>query len=216
MIFFRVIRMFFWAMMTRSGRFRMLWTIFRFCPGDYGMLIRARLLGPQLKSVGTDLTVREGVFIRNPQMISVGSHLGIGDNVFLQAGGGLEIGDHVILGPSVKIWTQNHQYADPETPIRLQGTDYGPVRIDDDVWIGTDTFIMPGTHLQRGCIVAANSVVSGRVYKEFSILAGNPARVIGFRNVARPNAGESKNGQNCQNGQNDLNGQNCQNEQNGD
>ena len=177
--------MFFWAMTSRIGRFRMFWAMFRFCPGDYGMLIRARLLGPQLKSVGTDLTVREGVFIRNPHMIKMGSHVGVGDHVFLQAGGGLEIGDHVILGPGVKIWTQNHQYEDPDTPVRLQGTDYGPVKIDDDVWIGTDTFVMPGAHLQRGCIVAANAVVAGRVYKEFSILAGNPARVIGFRNAPK-------------------------------
>jgi len=35
--------------------------------------------------------------------------------------------------------------------------------------------------MPKGCVISAGSIVGAKRYKEFSILAGNPARVIGFR-----------------------------------
>jgi acetyltransferase-like isoleucine patch superfamily enzyme len=180
---FRALSAFLRALTNSQGRFRLLWALFRFCPGDSGMIVRAKLLSRHLGAVGKNLGVLEGVFIRNPQNVRVGDNVAIGDHVFLQAGGGIDIGNDVLLGPGVKIWTQNHRFEDLNTPIRMQGYEYLKVVIGDDVWIGANAFIMPGAHLPKGCIVSAGAVVSGRAYKEYSILAGNPARVIGFRNV---------------------------------
>jgi len=42
---------------------------------------------------------------------------------------------------------------------------------------------LSGTHLGRGSVVAAGSVLSG-TYPEFSIIVGNPARAIGNRKNA--------------------------------
>jgi acetyltransferase-like isoleucine patch superfamily enzyme len=179
----RAFREFIRAMLTSQGRFRLLFAMFRFCPGEYGKIIRGKLLGRQLGAVGENLQVLEGVFVRNPQNIRCGDNVGIGDFVFLQAGGGLDIGHNVMFGPGAKVWTQNHRFDDPASPVAAQGYDYQKVTIGDDAWIGANAFIMPGAHLPRGCVVSAGAVVAGRTYKEFSILAGNPARVIGFRNA---------------------------------
>jgi acetyltransferase-like isoleucine patch superfamily enzyme len=182
---FRALWKFLCALTTSQGRFRLFWAMFRYCPGEYGMIVRVKLLSKQLGAVGSNLHVLEGVFIRNPQNIRLGNDVGIGDHVYLQAGGEIEIGNDVLLGPGAKIWTQNHRFDAPDTPFRLQGYDYRKVEIGDDVWIGANAFIMPGAHLPKGCIVSAGAVVAGRAYGEYSILAGNPARVIGFRNVLR-------------------------------
>lgn len=52
--------------------------------------------------------------------------------------------------------------------------------IGNDVWIGQGARILPGAHLGNGVIVGAGAVVGGQV-PAFSIVAGNPARVVRMR-----------------------------------
>ncbi|WP_433773043.1 CatB-related O-acetyltransferase [Bacillus wiedmannii] len=56
----------------------------------------------------------------------------------------------------------------------------GPVEIADDVWIGSRALILSGVHIGQGAIVAAGSVVTKNV-PPYSIVGGNPARVIKYR-----------------------------------
>lgn len=111
----------------------------------------------------------------------------VGDNVFfgvdsyIQATGGLEIGDNTLMGPGVKIWTQNHNYSDPDKLIRESGYSYMPVTIGRDVWIGANCFIMPGANIGDGCVISANSCVGAKNWPRYSVIAGNPSRKIGVR-----------------------------------
>lgn len=50
-------------------------------------------------------------------------------------------------------------------------------RIGNDVWIGDGAFIKAGTNIGTGAIVGMGSVVTKNV-EPYSIVAGNPARVI--------------------------------------
>ena len=52
--------------------------------------------------------------------------------------------------------------------------------VEEDVWIGARSTLLRGTHLGRGCIVGAGSVVRGSV-PPYAIVLGNPAKVIGFK-----------------------------------
>lgn len=49
--------------------------------------------------------------------------------------------------------------------------------VGHDVWIGTDAMILPGVTLGNGVIVGARAVVS-RDVPSWSVVAGNPARVV--------------------------------------
>ena len=49
--------------------------------------------------------------------------------------------------------------------------------IGNDVWIGTRATILPGTRLGDGVIVGAGAVVGGEI-PPYSIIGGNPARVL--------------------------------------
>ncbi|TAH24859.1 MAG: hypothetical protein EAZ07_08700 [Cytophagales bacterium] len=52
--------------------------------------------------------------------------------------------------------------------------------IGKDCWIGAGAIILPGVNLGDGTIVGAGSIVT-RSTENFSVVAGNPARLIKFR-----------------------------------
>ena len=53
----------------------------------------------------------------------------------------------------------------------------GDTVIENDVWIGQNAVILPGVHIGNGAVIGANSVV-GRDVKDYTIVIGNPARVL--------------------------------------
>ena len=61
--------------------------------------------------------------------------------------------------------------------MRKQGlTKPKPVIIEDDVWIGTKTILLPGVHIGKGAIIGAGSVVTKNI-PPYTIAVGNPAVV---------------------------------------
>jgi len=53
----------------------------------------------------------------------------------------------------------------------------GDTIIEDGVWIGMRSMIMPGVHIGEGAVIAANSVVTKNV-EPYTIVGGNPARPL--------------------------------------
>ncbi len=56
----------------------------------------------------------------------------------------------------------------------------GDTVIENDVWLGYDSLIMPGVHIGSGAIVAARSVVVSDV-PAYTVVGGNPAKPIRTR-----------------------------------
>ncbi|HKK19854.1 MAG TPA: acyltransferase, partial [candidate division Zixibacteria bacterium] len=150
---FRVARLFIRELFNGTQRFRFLFHLFRNFPGETGYLIRQHLLRRHLKEMGKGVAIAPGFKFWNIDGISLGNHVRLADDDYIQGGGGVTIGDHTILGPCVKIWSQNHSFSDPDTPILEQGYGYAPVTIGKHCWIGANAFIMPGVELGDGCIV---------------------------------------------------------------
>lgn len=53
-------------------------------------------------------------------------------------------------------------------------------RVGNDVWIGMDSIIRRGCSVGDGAVIGANSFVNKDV-PDFAIVAGSPAKVIGYR-----------------------------------
>lgn len=60
----------------------------------------------------------------------------------------------------------------------LEGED---IIIEEDVWLGANVTLLSGAHIGRGAIVGAGSVVRKCNVPPYSIVIGNPAKVVGFK-----------------------------------
>lgn len=90
-----------------------------------------------------------------------------------------------MMGPRVTILALNHEFSSVDVPMIRQGhAAPKPVIIGNDVWIGAQAIILPGVTVGDGAIVGAGAVVAKPV-APFTIVAGNPARVIGQRESGR-------------------------------
>lgn len=105
----------------------------------------------------------------------MGPHSVINQKCRLDNRGGLTIGTNVSISSEVCILTGDH---DPQSLI-FEGR-CKPVVIEDYVFIGTRTIILPGVTLGEGCIVGAGSIVTKNI-PAYQIAAGVPARLIGQR-----------------------------------
>lgn len=125
--------------------------------------------------------IQRGVIIRTyGANVRIGRNCTIGPYAIIYGGGPVYIGDAVRIGPHCVIVGGNHIYTDPETPIYQQGMRCVGIKISDDVWLGAGVKILDGVSVGKGAVVAAGSVVTKSV-NSFAIMAGVPARVIGYR-----------------------------------
>jgi len=114
-----------------------------------------------------------------PFYTDCGKNIKIGKNVFINAccrfqdQGGIEIGDGSLIGHNTTIATLNHDF-NPDKRANLHPS---PVKIGKNVWIGSDSTILPGVEIGDGAVIGAGSVVTKNVPAN-SIAVGSPARVI--------------------------------------
>lgn len=134
-------------------------------------------LGPFIfAKCGKKVIIRKNAYFGSGREIELGDYSEIGLNAYMTSD--IKIGRHVLMGPNVTILSLNHAFEDPDEPIHLQGTTgRRPVVIEDDVWIGTYSILLPGVLIGKGSVIGAGSVVT-RSLPPYSVAAGNPARVI--------------------------------------
>ncbi len=114
--------------------------------------------------------------------IVMGSHCYINPGCVFYSGNGIRFGNYVLLAPGVKVMPTNHAFESRSEPIRKQGfmPSKGGIVCEDDVWVGANSTLLDGTYIEEGAIIAAGSVVKGRVPR-YEIWGGVPARRIGVR-----------------------------------
>lgn len=119
--------------------------------------------------------------LQNRGNVRVGKNVVLGVRVILDAEGELIIGNNVTISRECMIYTHTHNIKEYKKSDNV--VECSQVVIEDDVWIGARAIILPSAKtIGRGAIVGAGSVVTKQV-EPFSIVAGNPAKVIGDRSI---------------------------------
>lgn len=131
-----------------------------------------KLLNP---SVRPSSTILMNVRFKGVKNITFDQNQVINQHATLDGRGGLVIGKNVDIAERAVIWSMSHDpNSDSHTTIKLKTI------ISDYAWIGADSIVLAGVCVGEGAVVGAGSVVT-RDVAPLSIVAGNPAKVIGMR-----------------------------------
>lgn len=135
-------------------------------------------------------SIGKGVHVDIDFHCEYGKHIFVGDKVIINMNctfvdnHRIDIGNNVLIAPNVQIYTATHS-----TDVRermawdwTEGDDIcntiaHPVRIEDGVWIGGGTIILPGVTIGENTVIGAGSVVT-RSIPANCVAVGNPCRVI--------------------------------------
>jgi virginiamycin A acetyltransferase len=111
--------------------------------------------------------------------VVIGENSYINSGCVIYSGHGVQIGRDVLIAANCTLAATNHAFDNPDRPIRLQGfqPSRGGIVIEDDVWIGANCVLLDGAHVGRSCVVAAGSVVRGRLAPGM-VHGGRPLRAI--------------------------------------
>jgi len=112
----------------------------------------ARFIGV---TIGENCNIHTKCWSSEPYLITIGNNVHITQNVRFQTHGG----SHVLRS----------KVPDFDS--------FGKIVVEDDVYIGAETQILPGVTIGKGSLIGAGSVVTKSIPRGI-VVAGNPARYI--------------------------------------
>ena len=114
--------------------------------------------------------------------VVIGADSYINSGCVLYSGNGITIAENVLIAANCTLAATNHSFQKLDLPIRMQGfqKSRGGIVIEQDVWIGANCVLLDGAHVGAGAVIAAGSIVRGRVEPN-TINAGSPLQCIGQR-----------------------------------
>ncbi len=133
---------------------------------------------PDRVRMGADCMVWRGVGAAaegDDAALNIGDRVQINRDVLLDMTGGLTLGDDVLVSEQAVIYTHDHGLDPRAAPVSL------PKIIACDVWIGVRAVVLPSCRMiGAGAVIGAGAIVT-RDVPAGAIVAGNPARIIGYR-----------------------------------
>ncbi|PIF44066.1 transferase family hexapeptide repeat protein [Chryseobacterium sp. 52] len=112
--------------------------------------------------------------VRSYQKIKKGIMCDPGDNpnIYIQANNGIIIGSNVGFGAGTSLISANHNHNDHSVH-----DECGPIVIGNNVFVGTNSVILPGVKIGDNVVIGAGSIVAKDIPSN-SIAVGNPCKVI--------------------------------------
>ena len=140
------------------------------CSEEYQTILKS-ILG----KMGKGTTILPSFWCDYGYNIEVGDYFFANHNLIITDGAKVTFGDHVFIAPNCTFTTATHAL-DPE--MRKEGIEVAlPIKVGNNVWIGTGAIILAGVEIGDGSIVGAGSVVTKSIPSNV-IAYGNPCKVI--------------------------------------
>ena len=113
--------------------------------------------------IGSKFRTRRNVELnaRGDAQISIGNDVFMNSGCIITARKKITIGEHTIFGPNVTIYDHDHQIDDGKILDNQFVAE--EVTIGKNVWVGAGSIILKGSCIEDNCVIAAGSVVKGRV-----------------------------------------------------
>lgn len=118
--------------------------------------IRRFLLRVFGAEVGDGVVIRSGTNISFPWRLTIGDHVWIGEDVTILSLANVTIESHCCISQRAFLCTGSHDFGKQTFDLITK-----PIAIGESSWVAACAFIGPGTTIESGTFVKANSVVSG-------------------------------------------------------
>jgi len=147
---------------------------------------RYQMLKEIFASVGTNVSVGDGILIGFGDNTYIGNNVSINLRCMLIDCNTITIGNDVLIAPGVQINTATHPVAmnerltqdwDPNSGEYRWRTYALPIKIGNGCWIGANATILAGVTIGDGAVVAAGAVVTQDVAPH-TLVGGVPAKFI--------------------------------------
>lgn len=167
---------------------RVLWSLaqhlFRHSPRTFFGWRRfiLRCFGAQ---VGVHVNIYPSTRIYFPWNLAVGDWSALGEEALIYNLGPVTIGAKVTISHRAHLCSGTHDYQQPDLPLLKP-----PIQIGDEAWVCADAFVGPGVSVGPGAVVGARAVVTKDV-PPWTVVAGNPARVVKTRVLVQPIPGSA-------------------------
>jgi putative colanic acid biosynthesis acetyltransferase WcaF len=125
--------------------------------------------------LGDDSVIHASVRVWAPWNLEMGHGSCLGPNVDCYSVDRVVIGDCVTVSQSAFLCTASRDINEPAMPLVT-----APIWLGNQSWICAGAFIGPGVAVGEGAVVGARAVVVRNV-QPWTVVGGNPARVIGAR-----------------------------------
>jgi len=136
-----------------------------------------RLFGAK---VGRGARVYPSCRIWAPWNLIMGDYASLGQHVQCYNVAQIELGDYSAVSQYAYLCGATHDYTILTMPLLPK-----PIRIGARAWIAACAFVGPGVMVEEGAVVGARACVF-RDVPPWTVVAGNPARTIKRRVLARP------------------------------
>ena len=116
-----------------------------------------------LLKIGEKFRTRHNVElnVREKAIIQIGNNVFLNSGCIITAREKVMIGDNTIFGPNVVVYDNDHMIRNGRIIDNEFETD--PIVIGANVWIGAGAIILKGAVIEDNCVIAAGSVVKGKV-----------------------------------------------------
>ena len=128
--------------------------------------------------IGKSVVIKPTVNIKYPWNLTLGDYVWIGENVWIDNLDNVNIGNNVCISQGAFLLCGNHNYKKESFDLITK-----PIKVEDGVWIGAKSTILPGVIAKSHSILSASSVTSKNL-EPYSIYKGNPAEKVSIRTIS--------------------------------
>ena len=161
---------------------RILWYLFSlfffkssWLPFSFFKVFILRIFGAK---IGKSIVIKPSVNIKYPWKLSLGNHVWIGENVWIDNLDNVVIGNNVCISQGAFLLCGNHNYKKDSFDLITK-----PIIVEDGVWIGAKSTVLPGVTAKSHSILSAGSVTSKNL-ETYSVYRGNPAEKVSIRTIS--------------------------------
>ena len=161
---------------------RILWYLFSlfffkssWLPFSFFKVFILRIFGAK---IGKSVVIKPSVNIKYPWKLSLANHVWIGENVWIDNLDNVVIGNNVCISQGAFLLCGNHNYKKDSFDLITK-----PIIVEDGVWIGAKSTVLPGVTAKSHSILSAGSVTSKNL-EPYSIYRGNPAEKVSIRTIS--------------------------------